>query len=58
MLAEILIKGRGNSCLIDECGTFYLGEGLHYLVHGSKQFLVLRNDCEVLRSKNSQILKE
>ena len=28
-----------------------------YLVHGGKQFPVLRNDYEVLRRKNNQILK-
>ena len=37
---------------------FYFGEGLQYPVHGGKQFLVLRNGCDVLRRKNSHILKE
>ena len=58
MLVEILIKGRGNSCLIDGRGINYFGESLHYPVYRGKQFLVLRDDCEVLRRKNSQILKE
>ena len=35
-----------------------LGEGLLNPVHGGKKFPVLGNDCEVLRRKNSQILKK
>ena len=58
MFVEILIKGGGNSCVTDGRDTFYFGKGLQYPVHGGKQFLVLRNDCEVLRRKISQILKE
>ena len=58
MLAEILIKGRGNSCLIDGGDTNYLGEGLHYPIYGGKKFPALRDGYEVLKGKNSQILKE
>ena len=53
MLAKILIKETGNSHLIDGRGTNYIGEGLHYLVYWSKQFLVLRDGCEILRRKIS-----
>ena len=57
MLAKILIKERENSAQLVDCGTNYIGEGLHYLVYGGKKFPVLRDGCEVLRRKNSQILK-
>ena len=58
MLVEILINGRKNFCLIDGLDIIYFGEGLHYPVYGDKQFPVLRDGCEVLKRKNSQILKE
>ena len=57
VLAKILIKERENSGQLADCGTNYIGEGLHYLVYGSKQFPVQRDGCKVLRNKKSQILK-
>ena len=57
MLVDILIRERGNSFLIDGRGINYIREGLHYPVYGGKQFLVLSDGCQVLRRKNSQILK-
>ena len=57
MLAKILINERENFAQLVDCGTNYIGKGLHYSVYGGKQFPVLRDDCEVLRRKNSQILK-
>ena len=57
VLAKFLIKERENSAQLVDCGTNYIGEGLHYPVYGGKQFPVLRDGCEVLRRKNSQILK-
>ena len=53
MSAKILIKERENSAQLADCGTNYIGEGLHNHVYGGKQFSVLRDDCEVLRRKNS-----
>ena len=38
--------------------SFIFGKGLHDPVYGGKQFPVLGDGCEVLRRKNSQILKE
>ena len=58
MLVKILIKGRKNSYLIYSGDIIYFGEGLHYPVYGGKQSPVLRDGCEVLRRKNSRILKE
>ena len=57
MLAKILIKERENSAQLTDCDTNYIGEGLYYLVYGGKKILVLRDGCEVLRRKNSHILK-
>ena len=57
VLAKILIKERENFSQLANCGTNYIGDGLHYSVYGGKQFQVLRDGCEVLRRKNSQILK-
>ena len=45
VLADILIKEREDSCLIDGCSTNYIGEGLYYPIYGDKQFLVLKDDC-------------
>ena len=57
MLAKILIKEKGHISLIDGRGTNYFREGLCYPIYGGKQFPVLRDGCEVLRRKNSKILK-
>ena len=57
VLANILIKETENSAQLAYCGTNYMTEGLHYSVYRGKQFPVLRDGCEVLRRKNSQILK-
>ena len=55
VLAEILIKERINSYLI--LGYQLIWKGLAYHVYRGKQFQVLKDDYEVLRKKNSQILK-
>ena len=57
LLAKILIKGRENFAQLADCGTNYIGEGLQYPVYGGKEFPVLRYCYEVLRRKNSRILK-
>ena len=57
MLDKILIKERENFSQLADCDTNYIREGLHYTVYGGKQFPFLRDGCEVLRRKNSQILK-
>ena len=57
MLVKILIKERENFVQLADCGTNYIGEGLHYPIYGGKQFPVLRDGCEVMRRKNNQILK-
>ena len=56
MLTKILIKESENFTQLADCGTDYIGEGLHYPVYGGKQFPVQRYGYEVLRRKNSQIL--
>ena len=57
VLAKILLKERDNFAQLADCGTNYIGEGLHYPIYGGKKFPVLRDVCEVPRRKNSQILK-
>ena len=57
MLAKILIKERENSAQLTDYGTNYIGEGMYYPVYGSEKFPILKDGCEVSRSKNSQILK-
>ena len=57
MLAKYLIKERENFIRFEGRDTNYIGEGLHFPVYGGKNSSILRNDCEVLKKKNNQILK-
>ena len=56
-VSKDIIKEIENFIRFEGRDINYIGEGLHYPVHGGKNSSVLRNRCEVLKKKNNKILK-